>query len=97
MTLSNITAGFRVTVVYPMNRNAFVLPEEECHNHTDSSLAASNGLNYIVLPVNILNQSCTTPEVDQSQDPESTQLQLTVSNSEFGICRKKLNCFLERL
>ena len=92
MTLTNITAGFRVTGVYPVNRNAFVLPEEECHNHIDSSLAASNGLKYIPLysPACQHTQSCTTPiveadsdsemfsresspEVDQSQDPESTQ------------------------
>ena len=92
MTLTNITAGFRVTGVYPVNRNAFVLPEEECHNHIDSSLAASNGLKYIPLysPACQHTQSCTTPiveadrdsemfsresspEVDQSQDPELTQ------------------------
>ena len=45
MTMKNITSGFRVTGIYPVNRNALVQKE----NHIDSSLAELSGLNYIPL------------------------------------------------
>lgn len=42
---NDITSGFRVTGIYPVNRNALVQKE----NHIDSSLAELSGLNYIPL------------------------------------------------
>ncbi len=30
MTVANITAGFKVTGVYPVNRNAFSVPGDDC-------------------------------------------------------------------
>ena len=45
MTMNNITGGFKVTGVYPPNRHA-LLSEQ---SYVDSSLAESNGLNYICI------------------------------------------------
>lgn len=44
MTVANITAGFRVTGIYPVNRNAFCLPILECE-----SLIKQSGLSFIPL------------------------------------------------
>ena len=44
MTVANITAGFKVTGVYPVNRNALSLPGQECE-----TLSKETGLSFIPL------------------------------------------------
>ena len=88
MTMANITGGFRVTGVYPLDRNAFILPGDEYHSHIDLSLAASNGLKYIPLysPACHHTRRHTIAEVDNAGElssrepsPEAYQSQNSIS------------------
>ena len=48
MTMNNIITGFRITGVYPINRRAFLLPEESSIFRPES-LSERSGLSYIPL------------------------------------------------
>ena len=47
MTMKNVMAGFRVCGVYPFNREALVLPEEEYTSFKPEALPQISGLKYI--------------------------------------------------
>ena len=47
MTIKNIKSGFKVTGIYPFNREAIVLPEEKFEQFKPQTLSTSSGLSYI--------------------------------------------------
>lgn len=69
MTPRNILAGFRVTGVYPFNRNAFDLDSEE----RKETLSEKTGLSYIPLYTPSKSLSCSQPTAMSSTRFPSTQ------------------------
>ena len=84
MTLGNIAAGFRVTGVYPFNRNAIPLPSEEPSKFDPE--AKSTGINYIPLysPAHSRQPKATTVSIhDKYSGRTSAQLISPVKHHEF--------------
>ena len=86
MTLGNIAAGFRVTGVYPFNRNAIRLPSEEPSKFDPEALAKSTGIKYIPLysPAHSRQPKATTVSIhDKYSGRTSSQLISPVKHHEF--------------
>ena len=49
MTIKNIKAGFRVTGVYPLNKSAIALPEDDFQQFKPHLLPSTSGISYIPL------------------------------------------------
>ena len=54
MTVANIAGGFRVTGIYPVNRNALTPPSHECND-----LSQETGRSFIPMFSPILRRTCT--------------------------------------
>ena len=65
MTMKNVMAGFRVWGVYPFNREALVLPEEEYTSFKPEALPQISGLKYIPM------YSPARPELNLNLSPAS--------------------------
>jgi len=107
MTLKNIAAGFRITGIYPFNRDAIPIPDKEFTEFQPQDLIKSTGLKFIPLysPSRLTSASPSSPpsspacistplQKDRASWSDSSSLNRSLSDSCLIKISPQSSCYL---